>query len=212
MTEDNAKYIESILHYIKGELFRITPEEESILYVDWIKFLITDTIKHEKELNINSQIRFEKKKNNPDENKIKQLKKKKKKYEHTNYNHKLKIGDIVYVNYGYGYCGELSTGHYGIIMSEIINNMYFVVPLSSDPLNDFIFYFEGLNLPNSEANNDKKSYVRFEQARFMHYRRITNITINNRAIYRTLTSEQIKLLKEKYIDFMNLGIDMTQEQ
>ena len=46
----------------------------------------------------------------------------------------------------------------------------------------------------------------------MHYRRITNITINNRAIYRTLTSEQIKLLKEKYIDFMNLGIDMTQEQ
>ena len=50
MTEDNAKYIESILHYIKGELFRITPEEESILYVDWIKSLITDTIKHEKEL------------------------------------------------------------------------------------------------------------------------------------------------------------------
>jgi hypothetical protein len=78
MTEDNAKYIESILHYIKGELFRITPEEESILYVDWIKSLITDTIKHEKELNINSQIRFEKKKNNPDENKIKQLKKKRK--------------------------------------------------------------------------------------------------------------------------------------
>lgn len=80
-------------------------------------------------------------------------------------------------------------------MSEIVNNMYFVTTLSSDPLNDFPFYFEGLNLPNSEGNKDKKSYIRFEQSRFMHYRRITNITINGISIYRSLTPEQIKELK-----------------
>jgi len=207
MTEETIKHLESILNYVKGELIRSSSDEDTILYSNWIKSLLVDTIKCEKELNINSEIRFEKQKEHPDFQKINQLKKKKKKYEHANYNHNLKIGDIVYVNYGYGYCGELSTGHYGIIMSEIINNMYFVVTLSSDPLNDFPFYFEGLNLPNSEGNKDKKSYVRFEQSRFMHYRRITNITINGLNIYRSLSSEQIKELKRQYMLFMKLGID-----
>ena len=149
---------------------------------------------------------LEKKKEKPDFDKIKQLKKKKKKYEHTNYNHNLKIGDIVHINYGYGYCGELSMGHYGIVMSDIVNNMYFIVALSSDPLNDFPFYFEGLNLPNAEDNN-KKSYVRFEQARFMHYRRITNISINGITMHRCLKPEQIVELKKNYLKFMKLSID-----
>ena len=96
-------------------------------------------------------------------------------------------------------------------MSEIVNNMYFVTTLSSDPLNDFPFYFEGLNLPNSEGNKDKKSYIRFEQSRFMHYRRITNITINGTSIYRSLTPEQIKELKRQYMLFMKLGIDTVEK-
>lgn len=92
-------------------------------------------------------------------------------------------------------------------MSDIVNNMYFVITLSSDPLNDFPFFFEGLNLPNSEGYKDKKSYVRFEQSRFMHYRRITNITINGAIIHRSLTPEQVKELKKQYMKFMKLGID-----
>lgn len=207
MTEDNNKYLESILHYIKGEVKRSLNDDDAILYLDWIKSLISDTIKHDKELSINSMIRLEKKKEKPDFDKIKQLKKKKKKYEHTNYNHNLKIGDIVHINYGYGYCGELSMGHYGIVMSDIVNNMYFIVALSSDPLNDFPFYFEGLNLPNAEGNNNKKSYVRFEQARFMHYRRITNISINGITMRRCLKPEQIVELKKNYLKFMKLSID-----
>ncbi len=207
MTEKTVKHLESILNYIKGELIRSCSDEDATLYSDWIKSLIVDTIKNDKELKINSEIRLEKQKEKADYTKIKKLKTKKKKYEHLNYNHNLKIGDIVYVNYGYGYCGELSTGHYGIIMSEIVNNMYFVITLSSDPLKDFPFYFEGLNLPNSEGNKNKKSYIRFEQSRFMHYRRITNITINGTNIYRSLTPEQTKELKKQYLLFMKLGVD-----
>lgn len=67
------------------------------------------------------------------------------------------------------------------------------------------FYFEGLNLPNAEANGNKRSYVRFEQSRFMHYRRLTNISIN--VIYRKLSPEQITSLKEHFIEFMKIGID-----
>lgn len=181
--------------------------DNAIIYTTWIKDLLYDTLRQEKELELQSKIKDEQKKESPNIAIIKDLKKKKKKYEHQNYNHNLKIGDIVYVNYGYGYCGELSTGHYGIIMSEIVNNMYFVTTLSSDPLKLFEFYFEGLNLPNAEANGNKRSYVRFEQSRFMHYRRLTNISINGNVIYRKLSPEQITSLKEHFIEFMRIDID-----
>lgn len=211
MTDETIKHVESILNYIKGEIIRGTSDENAILYVDWIKTLLTDTIKSEKELALNSEIRFEKQKDNPDYSKIRQLKKKKKKYEHLHYNHDLKIGDIVYVNYGYGYCGELSTGHYGIIMSDIVNNMYFVVTLSSDPLKDFPFYLEGLDLPNAEGDKNKKSYVRFEQSRFMHYRRITNISVNGSDVFRSLNEQQIKDVYQKFIEFTKLDIDTSKK-
>ena len=207
MKDETKIYVESILNYIKGELSRSVSEDDAIIYVDWIKTLLSDTIKQEKELNLNAKIRAEKSKENPNQSVISQFKKKKKKYEHQNYNHNLKIGDIVYVNHGYGYCAELSTGHYGIIMSDIVNNMYFVITLSSDPLKDFPYYLEGLNLPNAEGDKDKKSYVRFEQSRFMHYRRLTNISVNGNEIYRSLTPEQIKDVKTKFVEFMKLGID-----
>lgn len=207
MLEDTKNMVESTLNYIKGEIFRSMSNENAIIYTTWIKDLLYDTLRQEKELELQSKIKDEQKKSSPNIAIIKDLKKKKKKYEHQNYNHNLEIGDIVYVNYGYGYCGELSTGHYGIIMSEIVNNMYFVITLSSDPLKLFEFYFEGLNLPNAEANGNKRSYVRFEQSRFMHYRRLTNISINGNVIYRKLSPEQITSLKEHFIEFMKIGID-----
>lgn len=207
MLEDTKNIVESTLNYIKGEIFRSMSNENAIIYTTWIKDLLYDTLRQEKELELQSKIKDEQKKKSPNIAIIKDLKKKKKKYEHQNYNHNLEIGDIVYVNYGYGYCGELSTGHYGIIMSEIVNNMYFVITLSSDPLKLFEFYFEGLNLPNAEANGNKSSYVRFEQSRFMHYRRLTNISINGNVIYRKLSPEQITSLKEHFIEFMKIGID-----
>lgn len=207
MLEDTKNIVESTLNYIKGEIFRSMSNENAINYTTWIKDLLYDTLRQEKELELQSKIKDEQKKKSPNIAIIKDLKKKKKKYEHQNYNHNLEIGDIVYVNYGYGYCGELSTGHYGIIMSEIVNNMYFVITLSSDPLKLFEFYFEGLNLPNAEANGNKRSYVRFEQSRFMHYRRLTNISINGNVIYRKLSPEQITSLKEHFIEFMKIGID-----
>ena len=60
MTEETIKHLESILNYVKGELVRSCSDEDAILYSDWIKSLIVDTIKNEKELKLNSEIRFEK--------------------------------------------------------------------------------------------------------------------------------------------------------
>lgn len=211
MTEQTVKHVESILNYVKGEIFRSVSDEDAILYSNWIKSLILDTIKNDKEFKVISEIKKERAKESPDFAKIKQLKTKKKKYEHQNYNHNLQVGDIVYVNYGYGYCGELSTGHYGIIMSDIVNNMYFVVTLSSDPLNDYEYYLEGLNLPNAEGDKNKKSYVRFEQSRFMHFRRLTNISVNGLQIYRKLTPEQVKDVKKHFSEFMKLSIDKEEK-
>jgi hypothetical protein len=207
MKQDIIDEIDSTLKYIKGELISSFNEEDADLYIKWAKKKVYDTIQNEKEFIVNQEIKSVKAKTPIDYKLIKTLKKKKKKYEHQNYNHDLKIGDIVHVDYGFGYCGELSIGHYGIIMSEIKNNMYFIVALSSDPLNSFPFYFENLSLPNADCDKNKKSYVRFEQSRFLHYRRIENITINNMVIEKHLDAPQIVKLKEKFLEFMKLTVD-----
>lgn len=207
MEQKTMDLIDSTLNSIKGELVRMDSDEISTLYIDWIKSLLYDTINNSKENDINQEIKILRKQTPIDEKKIKYLKKKKKKIEHQNYNHNLQIGDIVHVNYGYGYCGELSIGHYGVILSEIKNNMYFVVPLSSDPLNMFSIYFENLNLPSSDGCDSKKSYIRFEQVGFIHYRRIENITVNNQTLYRKLTPTQLIYLNEKFLEFIKFKVD-----
>lgn len=207
MKTETIDVIDSALSYIRGELVNTMSDEDSLLFINWTKKKLSDTLQCNKESLINSEIKTERNRPTIDYKKIKYLKKKKKKYEHVNYNHNLKIGDIVYVNYGFGYCGELSLGHYGVIMSEIKNNMYFVVTLSSDPLNMFPYFLDNLNLPNSDCDKNKLSYVRFEQARFLHYRRLENITIQGDVLYRSLTEPQITQLKEKFLEFMQISID-----
>ena len=71
MTEQTVKHVESILNYVKGEIFRSVSDEDAILYSNWIKSLILDTIKNDKEFKIISEIKKERAKESPNFAKIK---------------------------------------------------------------------------------------------------------------------------------------------
>lgn len=91
-------------------------------------------------------------------------------------------------------------------MSEIKNQMYFIVPLSSDMLRIFPYYLEGLGLPNADHDENKLSYVRFDQAKFVHYRRIENIKVNDKILKRSVPKEKMIEVNNKFGEFMNFQL------
>ena len=62
-------------------------------------------------------------------------------------------------------------------MSDMKANMYFVIPCSSEPLRIMEFPIK-LGVPNKEHDDEKISYLRFDQMRMIHYRRIEKISYN----------------------------------
>lgn len=64
MLEDTKNIVESTLNYIKGEIFRSMSNENAIIYTTWIKDLLYDTLRQEKELELQSKIKDEQKKKN----------------------------------------------------------------------------------------------------------------------------------------------------
>ena len=62
MLEDTNNIVESTLNYIKGEIFRSMSNENAIIYTTWIKDLLYDTLRQEKELELQSKIKDEQKK------------------------------------------------------------------------------------------------------------------------------------------------------
>ena len=204
MKDTTEKVIESCLASLKGEILQELSEEEAIQYVTWIRTLLSETIKDRKEKVLLAQI---KKCKEEDIDNIKKLKKKKKTYMPLNYPKDLKIGDIVYVNFGYGYCNEISKGHYGIILSNIRANMYLTLPLSSEPLKAMPIGLTDLGLPNAEGLKvGKISYLCFDQLRYLHYRRIEKIKGISDGII-PLSSEKLKFVMEKVQEFLDLGVD-----
>lgn len=63
----------------------------------------------------------------------------------TNYPNSLEIGDIININFGIGFAGELSGNHYAIILANK-GSMFLIAPLTKTPQPDKenIKYFEGL--------------------------------------------------------------------
>jgi hypothetical protein len=197
--------VNSKLRAIKGELLRGDMNDKEInLYLSWISKLLRDTISHNKDIVLLREYRYYNKIGDIKESN--KIKKKRKSLEPVNYPKNLSIGDIVYLQCGFGYCGEINTNHYAIIMSEIKNQMYFIVPLSSDELRLFPYSLKGLNLPNSAHDEDKISYVRFDQARFVHYRRIENIRVNDTVLKRSVKPEDIIEINKKFLEFMNFQL------
>jgi mRNA-degrading endonuclease toxin of MazEF toxin-antitoxin module len=199
---DTVKKIDSILAYIKGELLVNFNEDDAILFVEWSKKKLSDTIKDRKEKVILSRM-----KNCNETDDKKKLEYARKKYLPTNYPINIRIGDIVHVNYGFGFCSEISNGHYAIVLSQFRVNTYFIVPLGSEPLKSHPFYFDDLNLPSKAGRfPNKKSYLQFNQMGSVHYRRMENIHGCTR---QNIGETKLKILFLEISKF--LGIDEHQK-
>ena len=175
MDVNTKKQIDSILANIKSELYDNFGDDEALAFVKWSKKALFDTIADRKEKALLYQLKT------CNDTDIAKLRKKKREYLPKNYPQNLTIGDIVHVSYGFGYCSELSDGHYAIIFSNIKANMYFVIPISSEPLKSHMFYFDDLCVSTNDDNKTKrKSYLRFDQMGNVHYRRLENARIGER--------------------------------
>lgn len=205
MKTETIKSIDSYLASIKSDLLANMTDEEALQYVKWSQHKISQTIKDRKEKKILADI----KKLNPttDGQAISKLRNLKKKYLPSNYPYNLEIGDIVYVNFGFGFCSELSDGHYGIVLSELIANMYLILPLSSEELRKYPIGISDLGLPNAQGiQHGKISYLRFDQLRYLHYRRLEKI-INVKDGIVKLSPEQLKTVYTHLTSFLNFPVD-----
>lgn len=198
MTEEESKKLSSLLGTLKGTVMQNVQESDFDLFFSWCNKLALDTKKDKTEKSLLRKIKLEK-----DTIKKTKLIEEKKKYLPTNYPTQLEIGDIVHINFGYGYCSELSDGHYGIIMSEMKANMYFIIPCSSEPLKIMEFPIK-LGVPNKEHNKNKVSYLRFDQMRMVHYRRIEKVSNNKKY---NVGNYNILRIYKKINEFFNFSID-----
>lgn len=198
MTEEESKKLSSLLGTLKGTVIQNVQECDLDLFFSWCNKLALDTRKDKTEKLLLRKIKSEK-----DTTKRAELIEEKKKYLPINYPSQLEIGDIVHINFGYGYCSELSDGHYGIVMSEMKANMYFIIPCSSEPLRIMEFPIK-LGVPNKEHDKDKISYLRFDQMRMVHYRRIEKVS-NNKTY--NVGNYNILRIHKKINEFFNFNID-----
>ena len=198
MTEEENRKMSSLIGSLKGTIISNVNSEDWDLFFSWCRKLALDTRKDKKEKSLLSKIRLEK-----DIEKRKEIIEEKKKFLPSNYPTKIEIGDIVHINFGYGYCSELSDGHYGIIMSEMKANMYFIIPCSSEPLRIMELPIK-LGVPNKERNPEKISYLRFDQMRMIHYRRIEKVSYQ-----KTYNVGKYNILRiyKKINEFFNFSID-----
>jgi hypothetical protein len=198
MTEDESKKLSSLLGSLKGTIIQNMDVNDFNSFFSWCNKLILDTQRDKKEKDLLFKIKSEK-----DPIVKNELYKQKQKFLPVNYPSNIKIGDIVHINFGYGYCSELSDGHYGIVMSDMKANMYFVIPCSSEPLRVMKVPIK-LGVPNKERNNDKISYLRFDQMRMIHYRRLERVST-----FKTYNVGEYNILKiyKKINEFFNFDID-----
>ena len=198
MTEEESRKLSSLIGSLKGTIIKNVKTDDFDLFFSWCNKLALDTRKDKTEKSLLSKI---KKENDP--TKKREFIEEKKKFLPQNYPSKIEIGDIVHINFGYGYCSELSDGHYGIIMSDMKANMYFIIPCSSEPLRIMEFPIK-LGVPNKERNKDKISYLRFDQMRMVHYRRIEKVSYN-----KTYNVGKYNILRiyKKINEFFNFDID-----
>ncbi len=105
---------------------------------------------------------------------IQQAKVQKKKLLPKNYPDSLSIGDIIHVNYGVGFSGELSDGHYGVVLSRK-GSMFLIAPLTKakQPDRENTVFLNSLGLPGEDTT--KGCYINLGQIRYVHFRRIENI-------------------------------------
>ena len=170
--------LEGHLKSIKSELLKINDDEKIIDYVKYIYEHIKTNNDYVVERKILKEIK-EISKNKDDELdvRIAELKKEKKKYMQKNYPASLQCGDIIYVKFGMGIADEINNGHYGVILSQK-GSMFLIAPLTSkeQKYGSNTIYYKNLGLPSANNAEEEISYVSFTQIRYVHCRRIENIS------------------------------------
>jgi len=202
MSIEQSKKIQSLYASLKNVMNKNLNADEQEQFLEWMHKLIIDGTHEKKKLELLVQIRaLNNKSDSESRNLLYSLKKEKKKHEPENYPSSLNIGDIVYVRYGFPYCSEMADGHYGIVMSDIQGSCYLVIPISSKPYKKFPLPLYNLNLPNKEhIGSEKISYVKFNHAMYLHYRRLENVN----GCGRRNIGNQIFDVCEKFLEFLNL--------
>lgn len=200
MSVEQEKRIQSLYASLKSIMNQNLTDDEKEQILEWMHILIVDKRK-EKELQKLNSILKRADRTLPDYTK---MVKKRNQLLPSDYPKNLKIGDVVNVKFGFGYCSEISDDHYGIIFSEYIAGLYLVFPLSSEPLKKFEVYLENLNLPNKEGIKDKRSYIQFNHSRFIYYRRLENVKGRSRI---NIGTDNVQYVTRKYLEFLNLKVD-----
>ncbi|MDT0160267.1 hypothetical protein [Bacillus sp. AG4(2022)] len=172
---DQKDYVNDLIKSIYGILLD-RDKDFSVNYSEWVLKLLKDGYHNKKQIELNKEIRPLKFKTDAESvRKFKKLKQKRSRHLPTLYPSNLKIGDIVNVDFGSGYCDELDSDHYGIILSNIVGSMYLIAPLTSvEPKGGEILYYDDLRLP-SKNPSIVKSYILFNQIKFVHFRRLEKI-------------------------------------
>ncbi|MGE7924732.1 hypothetical protein ACQKND_16335 [Viridibacillus arvi] len=87
----------------------------------------------------------------------------------------IKKGDVIYVNFGKGYSGEISDGHYGVVIKRKGNN-YLIAPItkSFQPDRSNTKKLEKLGLPGKNGTVEI-CYINYGQVKFVDYRRLERI-------------------------------------
>ena len=165
--ENKKSYAKDKLKSVYSQLLDLDLDY-SLSYVEWMLDKLIECRNHQTELAIRKQLA----ETNPRDSEYQRLKKALSKVLPKDYPNNLVSGDIVHVNFGVGFAGELSDGHYAVIISRK-GSMYLIAPLTkaSQPDGDNTVSLENLGLPGGV----QKGYINLGQIRYVHFRRLKNI-------------------------------------
>ena len=108
MSVEQDKKIQSLYASLKNVMVQNLDKDEQEQLLDWMHTLILDTSKERKFQKINGLLKLL---DTKESKQYEELVQKKELVRHKNYPTNLKIGDIVSVKYGFGYCSEISNTH-----------------------------------------------------------------------------------------------------
>lgn len=109
-------------------------------------------------------------------------------------------GDIVHVNHGQAYSGELSNGHYGVVIKKKGDN-YLIAPLTSKVQPDGTNTKKLVNLGLPGKNGPVETgYINFGQMKFVDYRRLENVKGLNKLVN---VSSELPDLLTKFNNIIN---------
>lgn len=151
-------------------------EDYAIKLIDWYLEKTKTNKKHIKEKTLKGQLKSLKGKTDPNSlAEIKKLYKQINAVKPTNFPPNIQQGDIVHINFGQGYSGEISDGHYGVVIKRKGDN-YLIAPITktAQPDGANTKVLKNLGLPG-KSGTVQTCYINFGQVKFIDYRRIEKV-------------------------------------